>query len=230
MITSVTLELNGQTTQLVYNAETGYYEAEVTAPNIPSGLLADRYYNLKITAISTNSTLVIDGNYDFRLFLNVVPEFIDYREQYDVDLVKDLTSKYQADIITEEEKAIWDQNLIGALNLVDLQRNEFNLYCVSTIYDLELNTKYNAITDTYNIPEIPRPSYYIDLYNNLVAARTGGHIYVDTPEVPSRPFNTYQKWNDIEKLLKDLYYRGIQALEGYHYTGELYSGETISII
>ena len=52
-------------------------------------------------------------------------------------------------------------------------------------------------------------------------------IYESTPQVPDLPFNHYQKINDIEKIISDVY--SLFTIRFYYCDSELYCGETIGI-
>ena len=61
-VQSVSAVINGQTVNLTYNAETGKYEATVTAPSSSSYPLSGHYYPVSVTATDDagNSTTVDD--------------------------------------------------------------------------------------------------------------------------------------------------------------------------
>lgn len=54
-------------------------------------------------------------------------------------------------------------------------------------------------------------------------------IHGDTPKTPSMPVNTYQKMNDIEKILDDVY--GILLNNFNYYCGsEIYAGDDTGLL
>ena len=207
-ITSVNAQFNGSTVNLTYNASTGYYECDLTAPNMPSVFETDGVYPISITATADDADTKTFTRSDYDILgLVVVLEFITDRTNADVEYVKELSAKYLAGTITEDELEEWSKNLKGALNLEDLKRNEFNLYCLSRMLDLGLTTKYNASNDSYNIPDLPRTTYFSELLANVTAVYNANERYETTPLVPSSPLNHFGKWNAIEQILHDAFYK-----------------------
>ena len=55
------------------------------------------------------------------------------------------------------------------------------------------------------------------------------YIYQTTPAVPSHPLNTFQKWNDIERILYDVH--DLVLIIDYDRSGvELYAGQAIGVM
>lgn len=225
MISSVTGVFNNTSFNLTYNEDTGYYEATLTAPDLPSALLPDKAHPIVFTVTADDADTLT-----FTEYVIVVPEFIYDRTQEDVDLVKELNAKYQNDTITNDEKAVWNGELKGALNLSDLQRNERNLYCISELLNLSLDTNFVPSTHSYTIPEIPKESYYTNLLGNVQEAYDTDRLYTDTPNVPEGQLNTYEKWNAIEHILHDVYYVASSETDGTNYCGEIYTGQMVGLI
>ena len=147
-------------------------------------------------------------------------EWIYDRTEEDVSRVKELTEKYLSGTITEAEKAEWYGDMKGALNLSDLNRVESNLSVIAGVLDLSITTK------TWLIGNIPRESDYQRICDNLQALRNAMPA-VNTPEVPNPPLNTYQKWNDIERIIFNIY----DSLMDYDYAGsEIYAGEGVGTL
>ena len=79
------------------------------------------------------------------------------------------------------------------------------------------------------VPEFPTSAYFEQMRNNVTAIRNGYAVHVDTPEVPELPFNTWQKFNDIEKILADVY--EVVASQLRYYAGsEIYAGDTVGLL
>lgn len=128
--------------------------------------------------------------------------------------------------LTENEKNEWlNTNFKGALNISDLNRIEQNMNVLSEILGLTITVKPWQETD------IPINTDFTRIRNNLISIRSQavlqGLIYNSTPEVPNLPFNTYQKINDIEKIIFDIYM--LYTIKYYYCGQELYCGETIGI-
>lgn len=165
-------------------------------------------YVSPINYMDENNELV-DNNYFF---------CITDRTQEDVDRVKYLTRVILAGTNTESEWKEFQLNLRGALNYSDLDRIERNLNTLSILLNISLVSMER--------PAIPRISYFNNLLENVRRIRTSFYCYSNTPAVPSRPLNTYQKINDIEKILRDAYSAYCRNTENYFYCGDdVYAGE-----
>ena len=180
------------------------------------------------------------------------------RTSFDVEMVKKLNSYDYTNIsnLPADIAAYWvkDGKIIdgkGALNLSDLQRVTNNiislfaqlgiisithltpsdsLYPSATLYPGTASVEETAgITDIINIPEIPRVSWWDKLEELLERLYETQLIYADTPEIPERPYNTYIKWNNIEKILEDIHTH--QTTEIARYAGnEYYAGQDIGLL
>lgn len=161
-------------------------------------------------------------------FKYILPFFVYDRTQADVDRVKELNRKYLDGTITDEEKQEWGTGingklgLKGAFNLSDIQRIENNTQIIGKIVAAPVNVK------TWEYGDIPRVSDYRRIRQNVQKIKEAFLTHADTPEVPGQPLNTYQKWNDIEKILHDVYYIYVRLKNSYYYCGtEMYAGEGI---
>lgn len=160
-------------------------------------------------------------------FEYVLPFFVYDRTQEDVDRVKYLNERYLKREITDKEMEEWRTGingklgLKGALNLSDIKRNENNCDIIGKFIQAEVNIK------EWDYGDIPREGDYERILSNVGAIRsTAFVVHEDTPEVPSHPLNTYQKWNDIEKILHDVYYIYVMLKNSYYYCGtEMHAGE-----
>lgn len=157
--------------------------------------------------------------------------FVYDRTQADVDRVKYLNKKYLNRTITYEEMLEWDTGingkfgLKGVFNLADINRNEHNCQVIGGFLTTTVNTK------EWEYGEIPRVSDYTRIEENVTKIREALAVRDDTPNVPDRPFNTFQKWNDIEHILHDVYDIYIRLKNSYYYCGtEIYAGEGIGDI
>ena len=147
------------------------------------------------------------------------------RTQSDVIKLQDFLSRGYKNL-TDDEKIEWlNTNFKGALNISDLNRIEQNMEVVSNILGLTIMIKSWQETD------IPINSDFTRIRNNLISIRNQAEsqnlTYDSTPEIPDLPFNHYQKINDIEKIIYDIY---VLYTSKYYYCGqELYCSETIGI-
>lgn len=160
-----------------------------------------------------------------------LPFFVYDRTAADVERVKYLNKQYKERKITPEELKEWKTGinekvgLKGALNLADFNRNEKNCQFIGDLIDVEVDT------NIWEYGMIPRSSDYERLKVNVQALRDHALWLSNTPEVPEKPFNTYQKWNDIEKILHDVYQAYLLFMGGLYYCDdEIYSGDSVGIL
>lgn len=143
------------------------------------------------------------------------------RTQADVDYAKSLFSKPWEEFTTEEKEA-YLSGLKGCINRVDLERIENNIQILLDVLEIDSSTYVGAI------PEFPTTTYFEQMRDNAAAIRAGYAIHTDTPEVPELPFNTWQKFNAIEKILADVYEMVSAQLK--YFAGEIYAGDTVGLI
>lgn len=171
------------------------------------------------------------------------------RTKKDVDGVKYLNSKAWQDM-TENEQGEWmfgseeqlyfsdnekivctDGNLQcrngvvkGSYNAEDLNRVGAAVYYVAAI----LNSVGYAITPTVRTDWQKSDIFYLsDLQNyldNIEALRNRLMIWQTTPPTPP-DFNHYQRANDIEKIILDVYEILQNMISQYQYCGTFYCGE-----
>ena len=152
-------------------------------------------------------------------------EFIFDRTQADIDRVKELNEKYRTGKITEEERSEWAAGLKGALNAADLNRIEGNTEIIAEYLATVVSVK------TWKPSDIPRVSDYKRIRDNVQKVRDAWAVKSDTPPTPEQPLNTYQKWNDIERILHDVDFVYTRTMESRYYCGdEFYAGEGVGII
>ena len=142
------------------------------------------------------------------------------RSLKDVERVKELLEKGWK-YFTDEEKNEWSGDLKGALNLSDLVRIQNNIQLLSDVLEIDL------MVDV--VPELPNEPFYEQLITNVEAIRNAYCIHADTPKTPEAPLNTYSKWNDIEKILQDVYRI---LLNNFHYYcgNEIYAGDATGLL
>lgn len=133
--------------------------------------------------------------------------------------------------LTNEQKSEWDNGLKGALNYKDLNRIEGNIEYLEDVYGAEgLDIKTNWI-----YTDIPKTSDFQRILNNIEALSELYEVFDTTPNIPNIPINTYQKINDIEKILYDMYWifenKSLAfARDDKIYGAELYANDDITVI
>lgn len=152
----------------------------------------------------------------------ILPWFVFDRTKEDVERVKALHQKGW-DNLSEEEKAEWLAGMKGSLNKSDLKRNENNIAIIAKLLKIDVSTYQGRI------PELPDTTYFANLLYNVQLLRNAGYVRADTPKVPEQPINVYQKMNDIEKILHDIY--SVYNTNFYYYCGDnLYCGDEVGLL
>ena len=142
------------------------------------------------------------------------------RSQSDVIRLLELLEKGWDDFTTDE-RTEWTTGMKGALNRSDMQRIQNNIQLLSDVLELGLVIK--------EVPDHPNETFLSSIITNTEIIRNAYVIHTDTPETPSMPVNTYQKLNDIEKILEDVH--GILLNNFHYYCGtEVYAGDETGMI
>jgi len=152
----------------------------------------------------------------------ILPWFVFDRTKEDVERVMELRKKGWENF-SEEEKAEWIAGMKGCLNKLDLKRNENNIAIIARLLKVDVTTYQGRI------PELPDRAYFDNLLGNVQLLRTAGYVRADTPKVPAQPINTYQKLNDIEQILYDIY-SAYNTNFGYYCGNEIYCGDEVGFL
>ena len=113
----------------------------------------------------------------------------------------------------------------GYINASDLVRVESNTEQIAGCVAVPA-TVYKAWT----VGDLPRVSDYERIIGNVERIRNGYVVLPDTPETPTQPLNTWQKWNAIERILHDIFGIYDSNLKNRNYCGEISAGEEIGVI
>lgn len=157
------------------------------------------------------------GYYD-QVISYILPVFVYDRTQDDVDRVYALRRIGWANL-TEEQRAEWMRGLKGCLNKSDLKRVENDIHVIAQLLGMDIHSNKD------NIPDIPDDLYFVTLLTNVTKLMESGYRYQNTPKLPTVPLTTYQKWNDIEHILHDIYVIYMDSAASYDYAGEIYAGD-----
>lgn len=133
----------------------------------------------------------------------VLPYFITDRSQLDID---ERTAK-------------------GFINASDMERVETTTELIAGYIAVPVTVKKNWKTG-----DLPRVSDFKRIRDNVEKIRSGYVIRADTPETPVQPLNTWQKWNDLEQILYDIFWIYFNNLNNKDYCGEISAGEEIGVI
>lgn len=174
------------------------------------------------TQVYTMSTirLYLTSDITVTAYFNMGYGAIYDRTQADVDRVRYLNRQLQLDQATQAEKNEWRSDLKGALNTSDLERVYQNITLLANELDVVLRPQIlppGAIANT---------DWYERLLENVNILREAWFVRSDTPATPTSPLNTYQKWNDIEKIIFDMMNLYVTSTLTYSYAGsELYGDD-----
>lgn len=147
-------------------------------------------------------------------------EAVTDRRQSDVDYVLELLEKGWKNF-TDEEKTEWNNGLKGAQNTSDYERIQNNIQLLSDVLELELTVS--------EVPENPTPTFFKNILDNTEKIRGAYCIHDSTPVTPKAPINTYQKLNDIEQILFDVYEILLNNFN-YYCGNEIYAGDSIGLL
>lgn len=140
------------------------------------------------------------------------------RAETDILKLKYFFSKGYKNLTADEKNEWLNTNFKGALNVSDLNRIEQNMSVLADMLGTQVQTKVWQETD------IPTNNDFKRIKDNLIKIRNLSLVHSSTPQVPDLPWNLYQKINDIEKIISDIY--KIYSSQSYYYCGqELYCGE-----
>lgn len=125
-------------------------------------------------------------------------------------------SRQESDLINRTRK--------GWIGYEDLNRSEGNSQFLANLADISLTTK------TWTRNDLPNETEYARIRDNVDTLRRNMQYFATTPKTPPNPLNAYGRWNDLEKILFDLYLKQMQVISSYNYTGEIYAGEGIGVL
>lgn len=150
------------------------------------------------------------------------PSFVYDRTQADVDRVKVLAKKGFSGM-TEAEQTEWLAGMKGALNLSDLSRIVNAMVYIAGWLGVSISTK--------SVPSMPKAAFYKSMLSDIAKLRSTTLVHADTPVTPVRPVNTYQKVNDIEHILHDIYSIIADPNQYCYYSGnEISAGDSIGAL
>lgn len=127
-------------------------------------------------------------------------------------------------IYDRTQKDIEENTAKAYLNAKDLNRIEKDIEILAEYLNVDVTVK------TWEIGSLPRASDFTRILENVKLLVDAYMVREDTPVAPVQPLNTYQKWNDIEHILHDLFWIYIGNLNNIYYCGEIGCGDEIGVI
>lgn len=156
--------------------------------------------------------------------------FVYDRNILDISEAKELTEKIQTtgfSSLTENEKQKWQSGLKGTLNYTDLNRIEGNSLELAQMVGVSVD----APKTNWTMTDIPTQRDFKRIRDNVQKIRSSNYVYSDTPVTPELPLNRYEKINDIEKILFDVYDMYTRNMSAIYYVGEIWDeDEEIGVI
>ena len=129
-------------------------------------------------------------------------EFIDpvyTRTQEDLKEIKSY-QKIGYENLSEDQKYKWMSGMIGALNATDLNRIENNIMCL--MFMISENYQIEGIKINWLMTDFVLKKDFLRIYNNMLTLMYNFGL---ERELPKQPFDTIEKLNKVEELLKKSY-------------------------
>ena len=120
---------------------------------------------------------------------------------------------------------IVNQTAIAYCNAVDMNRLDGNCAALSEMFGLIFNSHAE-----WQMEGLPTEDEFARILSSIESFRIAFPLPSSEPNTPVNPLNTWQKWNDAEKILYDLYMLYHANKVDFAYAGEFYSGETLGVI
>lgn len=147
--------------------------------------------------------------------------FVYDRNILDIAVAKDIATKIQAtgfSSLTDVEKQQWQYGLKGTLNYTDLNRIEGNILELAQMVGVSID----APKTNWTMTDIPTQKDFKRIRDNVQKIRSSNYVHSDTPVTPELPLNRYEKINDIEKILFDVYDMYTRNMAAIYYVGEVW--------
>lgn len=122
------------------------------------------------------------------------------------------------------EKDIEEHTAKAYLNAKDLNRVEKDIGILAEYLNVDVTVK------NWEIGSLPRASDFKRILDNVQTLVDAYMVREDTPVAPVQPLNHFQKWNDIEHILHDLFWIYIGNLNNIYYCSEMSCGDEIGVI
>lgn len=128
-------------------------------------------------------------------------------------------------VIDRTQEDVEQKTPKGYINASDLERVESNAELIAGYIAAPISVKKDWKTG-----DLPRASDFKRISDNVEKIRSSYVIRADTPQTPAHPLNTWQKWNDLERILYDVFWIYINNYNNKDYCGEISAGEEIGVI
>lgn len=129
-------------------------------------------------------------------------------------------------IFDRTQKDIDEQNSKGFCNTHDLNRLEENCAEVSAL----LGTAIIPRTVPWTEADLPTEAELDRISANISVLNLSYRAYQNTPQSPQGSLTHWEKWNDAEKILRDIYVNYRDNIAAQNYSGEISTGERIGVL
>lgn len=156
----------------------------------------------------------------------IIDELITDRTQADLERIKTLSQK-SFDQMTMAERLEWASSLKGAYNATDLNRvGQAIKYVENQLHAYGYTIHTTPKTD-WNMDDIPTLEQLNHILEDIQTCRDKLSLPSGTPNVPiSMVLFNYERANDIEKILLQVYNSLMKIVEGLIiYSNDIYSNE-----
>ena len=153
-------------------------------------------------------------------------ELIYDRTQADVNRAIELNDKYNKGTITPSEILEWDNFLKGAYNYTDLNRIEQWCDYIAeqlNLYGYKVNITTNIELYDWDMEDFPTKETMKTIRDNVEKLKEAFIAFTDVPGNLEKM--TYEKANNLEKVLHELDILINNMIVNFYYSGETYSGE-----
>ena len=116
------------------------------------------------------------------------------------------------------------KNRKSYINARDLNRIEGNMSHLAGLLHCDIEVKTWQKGEFIFLSDIKR------IEKNLQAISNAYMSTAKMPQVPSIPFVVYSQWNDIEKIIYEIYSLFCANKKAVSFCGEIYSGSQIGVI
>ena len=153
-------------------------------------------------------------------------ELIYDRTQADVNRAIELNDKYNKGTITPSEILEWDNFLKGAYNYTDLNRIEQWCDYIAeqlNLYGYKVNITTNIELYDWDMEDFPTKETMKTIRDNVEKLKEAFIAFTYVPGNLEKM--TYEKANNLEKVLHELDILINNMIANFYYSGETYSGE-----
>lgn len=125
--------------------------------------------------------------------------------------------------MTAAQQEEYQKGLKGTQNRRDFERLENDIQALYGLLGLD-GAAYDG-----TVPAFLTEDYFTALKERITTVRERFGAYADIPQVPPLPYDTWEKYNALEKILKDVY-ETVNAQFHYYAGTEIYTGEITGLL